>query len=217
MISKLNYKLVCSLFIFYYFWIQSQLFLATDVIPNGTIVDRVHDLSIINQITTYLEQNQAMTMFHITLTTFLIDVTIIWVMTHSVLTHNIRSPLLFASGIVLRQFCQVINKLPIPPRMIWYDPQIMPSIFMVYETSNDLFFSGHTFTSLVMGLELFSWNNIWVRIYGMFFICYQITFVLVTRSHYFMDIYGAIATYFMLKYFMLRYLPGLLDPDPQSV
>jgi hypothetical protein len=212
----MNYKLCGLLLLFYYFWLQSQLFLATDVIPNGTLVDRIHDSEIVNWITSYLENNKAMATFHLTLTTFLIDITIISVIGNSIWTHNLKVPLLFIGGIALRQVCQVINKLPAPHRMIWYDPQTIPTIFMVYETNNDLFFSGHTYTSMAMGLELFGWNNTWAKIYGIFFIVYQIAFVLVTRSHYFVDVYGAIATYFMLRYFWDRMIGEEKENEKQK-
>jgi len=196
----INYKLCGFLLMFYYFWIQSQMFLVTDILPMDKIIDRLHDSEFVTWIVAYLKENNSVAIFYIALTTFLIDVTIIWVISTTIWTNNWRFITIYFVGIVLRQICQFINKLPIPDQMIWFDPGIW-TVFMVYDVTGDFFFSGHTFTAISTGLELIAYNNLLAKIYGVFFICYQIMFVIVTRSHYFMDVYAAIATYFMIRYF----------------
>lgn len=195
----MNYIICGFLLMFYYFWIWSQLMLASDTIPTGIIVDRLHDSEFVMSITTYLRENNSTARFHIGLTTFLIDASVILVGIISFYTYNWKCIIIYVGGIILRQLCQFINKLPIPSGMIWFDPGVW-SLLMVYDVSGDFFFSGHTFTAMTIGFELMRYDNLIVKIYGGFFICYQISFVIVTRAHYFMDVYAAIATYFMVRY-----------------
>ena len=107
---------------------------------------------------------------------------------------------LLISGVILRQLCQCINRSPSPENVIWHDPGF-PSIIMNYNVGNDFFFSGHTLAALIFGIELLNSQYKIVKVYAIVYMILEIAFVLVTRSHYFMDIYAAFATYFMLSYF----------------
>jgi hypothetical protein len=108
-------------------------------------------------------------------------------------------------GVSLRQLCQYVNRLPSPDHVIWFDPGF-PSLIMNYEVADDFFFSGHTLVSFIFGVELLNSLNIYVKLYALFYMFIEIIFVLVSRSHYFMDIYGSISTYYMLSYFCDIYL-----------
>lgn len=194
--------LLFVLLIFNSFWNYSQTFLSGDHTPSNILLDRIHDSHFVTGIINYMSNNKYFTDFNLILTTFLLDATIIIMMGLSLWRLDMRVPTMMISGIVLRQICQPIVKLPIPENMIWYDPGF-PTLFMVYEVRNDFFFSGHTLTSLILGGEIIqSNNNLFIKLYGYIFIIYEIIFVIVTRSHYFMDVYAAIATYFSLKYFI---------------
>ncbi len=206
----MNYKLLFITFVLYAFWIPSQTFLSTDIRTENKIIDRIHDSETFVYILNYLEENSHVARFNIALTTFLIDITIFSVMAWSILYNYPRPVVLFFIGITLRQVCQFINRLPIPDRIIWYDPGF-PTLFMVYAAENDFFFSGHTLTALIFGLELFDSKYLSAKIYGIFFIIYQIFFVMVTRTHYFMDVYAATATYFMISYFYEKSLKNILE------
>jgi hypothetical protein len=201
----MNYKFYGLLILFYCFWIQSQILLSTNMRTNDKIIDRIHNSEFVNRTINYLEKNNNTAKFHIALTTFLIDSTLIGTLIQSIWTNNLRLPIVYLISITLRQICQFINRLPIPDHMIWFDPGL-PTIFMVYEADNDFFFSGHTVTGLAAGVELIKYDNIFAKIYGLFFIIYQIVFVLITRCHYFMDVYAAIMTYFTVKYFYESYI-----------
>ena len=87
--------------------------------------------------------------------------------------------------------------------MIWFDPGV-PSFSVTYGVSNDFFFSGHTYISVLIGSEIAKSQSIYVKSYGIFFMLFEISFVLVTHGHYFMDVYAAITTYFMMEYFKYR-------------
>ena len=196
----MNYILLMILMFLYFFWINTQTYLSTDMSTNCTIKDRIHDSELVYLFGSYLKNNTHVIKFHIGLTTFLLDVNIVGVMASCIWRNNFQAPLLLVAGVILRQTCQFINRLPIPTDMIWFDPGI-PSLFMVYKVQNDFFFSGHTLTSLILGLELITFDSYLMKIYSVCFILYEIIFVLVTKSHYWMDVYAAIATYFMMKYF----------------
>jgi hypothetical protein len=212
---KANYKSYGLLLISYWLWIKSQTWLATDIKTDCGIVDRIHDLDLVNRTTHYLESNRDVAIFHIAFTTFLIDITLLGIMFYSAVMNRLRFPIIYLNGILLRQICQFINRLPMPEHMVWFDPGV-PTIFMVYAVANDFFFSGHTFTGIALGIELIGYNNWLMKIYGAFFIVYQMAFVLVTRAHYFMDVYAAIATYFMLRYFHDIYEKYYTELPPSS-
>ncbi len=205
----MNYKRLGLLIFLYFLWIKSQTLLSSNIVSKNEIIDQIHKSELVENIIDYLEKNIHIARFHIALTTFLIDITLIIIILKSIWLNDYKFPIIYIIGIILRQICQFINQLPIPNRMIWFDPGI-PTIFMVYVTENDFFFSGHTLTGISIGIELIEQNNILTKIYGIFFMIYQIIFVLITRCHYFMDVYAAIATYFMVKYFYSTYLTKYL-------
>lgn len=205
------YKLLISTLILYAFWLQSQYLLASDIIPGeNKIIDRVHNSDLIKSITDDWIQNPSKSRFHIAMSTFLIDITLCGVLIWSIFHNHPRPIFLFMTGIIIRQICQFINKLPPPDGMIWYDPGYY-TLFIVYEVQYDFFFSGHTLTGLIFGFELLDSRYIILKSYGLFFMIYQIGFVLISKCHYFMDVYAAIATYFMLVYFYEK-LSNIFSP-----
>ena len=193
---------IILLALIYFFWIATQKFLEYDNHDNSRIIDRIHDCHLSQKIHNYLFNRKKLSAFLIFFTTLMIDVNVIY-FTYDFLINNNRKPmLLLMTAVGLRQICQFINRLPSPQQVIWFDPGF-PSIIINYQLGNDFFFSGHTLTALIFGFELLKSNNSLVQLYSIFYMIFEISFVLLTRSHYFMDIYGAISTYFMLNYFQL--------------
>lgn len=183
----------------YIFWITTQKLLGQDIISDNCIIDRSH--SLVAQINAYLRANPVVMRYNFILSSLLIDINVVYVVAkYLLLDADNRTITLLFSGFVLRQICQYINRLPIPKNLIWFNPGF-PSLFVTYHVENDFFFSGHTMIALVTGFDIISNGDILSQIYGTFFIMYEIGFIIVTFSHYFMDIYAAIATYFMLNYF----------------
>src|SRR5205085_701055 len=109
----MNYILLALLLSLYFFWINTQIYLSTDVMAINKIVDRIHDSDFVNQTIYYLETNHHIASIHMILTTILIDITIVGVMVYSLWSDNFRAPILLLVGIILRQICQFINRLPI--------------------------------------------------------------------------------------------------------
>lgn len=196
MIFQILILVVC-----YTCWIQSQRLLSTDNVIDNKITDRIHSSSLFLSVHKYLKSNPEIARLHTIATSFLIDLNILIMFMNLFYYENYEPIIIFFIGIFLRQICQYINRLPIPDDVIWKDPGVY-SIFITYDTTNDLFFSGHTFTAMTTGMMFYSSSNFLLQIYGIFFILYEIFFVLITRSHYFMDVYTGVCTYFMIKYLL---------------
>jgi len=181
-------------------WHISQFFLSTDVGTNDKIIDRLHDSVLFSTINNYLHQNLLIVEYNFILTSFLIDINVLYMAWRFIITRNIKPAAILLVGITIRQLCQYINRLPVPSSVIWFDPSF-PTIFVTYHVTNDFFFSGHTYISLCSGIEIMKNSSIMTKLYGALFIIYEILFIISIHAHYFMDIYGAFATYFMLNYF----------------
>lgn len=184
----------------YAFWIFSQKFLENDTHNNTHIIDRLHQLDGVSQIHEYLLNHHTITAYCFIITTLMIDLKIIYYVYDFIINRNYRPMHLILLGVILRQFCQYINRLPSPENVIWFDPGF-PTLIMNYNVSNDFFFSGHTLTALVFGFEMLNSKYPLVKVYAILYMFCEITFIFVTYAHYFMDIYGAITTYFMMRYF----------------
>lgn len=191
----------------YLFWHFTQMFLEHDNnnnINNDKIVDRLHNSIIIKKLHNYLLNNMHITKLLIMVTTLMIDINMIYFFLEFIINNKIKPIILLIGGVILRQLCQYINRLPTPEYVLWFDPGF-PTLIMNYKVTNDFFFSGHTLVSLIFGVELFLSNNIYVKLYSIFYMISEILFILTSRSHYFMDVYGAISTYFMMAYIYDNY------------
>lgn len=188
------------LILLYIFWNKTQKFFSTDVEAKNLIIDRIHNLSFIKKINQFLRKNEVITKYNFILTSLLIDINVLYLVYDFLANDNHKPIFILMGGLVARQLCQFINRLPIPNNLIWKDPGV-PSLFVSYNVSNDFFFSGHTLISLIAGFEFVNSQYIILKLYGLFFMFYEISFVMVTYSHYFMDIYASIATYIMMNYF----------------
>jgi hypothetical protein len=185
----------------YFFWNYTQKYLSFERPATQGIIDKMHDSKFICRLNIYLSDHPIFAKLNIILTTLLLDINIVYVILTSIINDDSKPIFLIVFGVILRQLCQFINKLPTPQNMIWFDPHF-PTFFMVYNTVNDFFFSGHTLISIITGVTIYSQTaNVFVALYAILFIIYEISFVAISKSHYFMDIYAGVSTYFMLSYF----------------
>ena len=183
----------------YVFWITTQKILGLDTISQNSVIDRMHLL--VTPINNFLRRNPNFMKYNFILSSLLIDLNVIYIMLkYLLIDDDTRTITLFFSGFILRQICQYINRLPVPKNLIWFNPGF-PSIFVTYHVENDFFFSGHTLIAFITGFDIISNGDIISKIYGISFIVYELSVISFTFSHYFMDIYAAVATYFMLNYF----------------
>ena len=93
----------------------------------------------------------------------------------------------------LRQLSQYLTALPPPKGMIWYHPGV-PSLFVTYGVSNDLFFSGHTALAVYAALQLSTCGSVALTSIGVAVAIYEILVVLLLRAHWTMDVYAGAVT-----------------------
>lgn len=181
-------------------WHLTQIYLSNDIETKDRIVDRVHDSYMFTTINRYLHDNHRIAKYNFILSSFLIDINVGYMIWQFFTTYDVTPAIIFLTGVSLRQLCQYINRLPIPNSVVWFYPDF-PSIIVTYYVTNDFFFSGHTYVAMCSGVEIIMNSGMWGKIYGLLFILYEIMFIFSIHGHYFMDVYGAITTYFMLSYF----------------
>jgi hypothetical protein len=90
----------------------------------------------------------------------------------------------------LRQTCQGIVTLPVPPGSIWRAPGF-PSLLVTYGKDGDYFFSGHTAVAVLGAIELWHAAPPWVGMIATIVALLEAATVLVLRAHYSMDIFTA--------------------------
>jgi hypothetical protein len=186
---------------------NTENMVSTETIITNSLVafgveDRLLNSKFILKINKYLHDNLYIGGYLFIITSLMIDVGAIIILLKFIFLNEYETPLVLLIGILLRQLCQLTTKLPKPVNLLWFDPGF-PSLFVTYNVTSDFFFSGHTFFSLVVGLDFFSSEFLVVKLYSIAFMFLEITFVIVTHSHYWMDIYSAITTYFAIRYFIL--------------
>lgn len=91
----------------------------------------------------------------------------------------------------LRQACQAVCTLPVPPGSIWHHPGF-PSLLVTYGTSNDFFFSGHTAISVLGALQLAHVAPPWLAAVGVVIAGLEAITVIILRAHYTMDVFAAL-------------------------
>lgn len=206
---------IVLLILCYGFWILTQSYLENDIYYDNKIYDRIHENNFMANIHGFLNDHELVSTVFIIITTLMLDITIACCCIYQLLNVNIKPFVIIFAGVVLRQLCQFMNKLPAPQNVIWYDP-FVPSLIINYAVKNDFFFSGHTFAAITFGNMMLESRNKYIIAYAYVFMFSEIFFVLVTRSHYFMDVYAAISTYYMIEYFYYRILRKInLNPSDE--
>ena len=118
---------------------------------------------------------------------------------------SIRPLLALLVLFTLRQVNQAITVLPTPEGMIWRDPGV-PSIFVTYGVSNDLFFSGHTALAVLGALEI-AQHGPWLAALGIAIVVFEIAVVLLLRAHWTMDIFAGAITALWTHEVISKYAP----------
>lgn len=170
-------------------------------------VSSIHDLLLDNHYTlliyNYLKNNPISLQFLLISSSLLIDLTTLYTIYHYLyLKHRFELIVGVAFILITRQLNQFIVYLP-PPKLppLWYHPGF-PSIIVTYGTENDFFYSGHTSISTFLAYNLFvNTNNLWIRVLIIMGVIYEIFTIVVTHSHYTMDIYAALLSGIVAKKF----------------
>jgi hypothetical protein len=122
-----------------------------------------------------------------------IDALGLFLFTWSIVGPSIRPFLGLCILFGLRQLCQVLTALPPPKGSIWRNPGL-PSLFVTYGVSNDLFFSGHTAFAVYGAVELAGLGSAWLVVAALAIVVFEIAVVLLLRAHYTMDVFAGLIT-----------------------
>lgn len=187
------------------FWLFTQKLLGQKKAPpaNG-IGDAIHNLTASGN--RYLNASPKAANALLISSSFVIDALGIFLIVQTLLGDSIRPLLGLIILFSLRQINQAMSSLPTPEGMIWRDPGV-PSIFVTYGVSNDLFFSGHTALAVLGALELALLGGPWFLGLAFLVIAFQVGTVLLLRAHWTMDVFtGGIAALWTHQ-FVVRVAP----------
>lgn len=173
-------------------WLCTQKLLFFSNTENR-LIDRLIDNPWVNQCNAYLRKpgNQGLCKWIFIITSLMIDLSYIVFVIQFIFYNTNRYFCLFLCGLVTRQVCQYIARFPHPKDVIWFDPGF-PSLCVTYEVSNDYFFSGHTYSALVLGSMFW---NMGLPITSIVLITTEIGMIILFKAHYFVDIYAAVMTF----------------------
>jgi hypothetical protein len=107
----------------------------------------------------------------------------------------------------LRQLCQMLCALPVPPEMIWHSTGV-PTLLVTYGVSTDFFFSGHTGLAVLAAVELARTGRKSLTALGVLIALFEAWTVLVLRAHYTMDVYAGAVTALLVADLSGRWAPA---------
>jgi hypothetical protein len=97
----------------------------------------------------------------------------------------------------LRFFAQLIAVIPCAPGWLWPEGKLfgfnIPTVFVDYTPANDMFFSGHSGTAIVIGLEMFELDYhrfAWFQLTAVF--PFMAVWVVSLRAHRGIDVFAAV-------------------------
>lgn len=170
-------------------WFWTQRLISAKAPANNGVGDRLHDWSAPWH--AWLLAHTRATNLVLILTSALIDVFGIFLLASAVFGPTVQP---FVGILILfgmRQVCQAICTLPLPPGSIWRDPGF-PSLLVTYGTSNDFFFSGHTAISVLGAIQLAHTAPPWLAVLGAVIAGGEAITVIILRAHYTMDVFAAL-------------------------
>lgn len=170
-------------------WFWSQRAISRKAPQYNGVGDRVHDWTA--QWHAWLVAHPRATDRLLIGTSVFIDIFGVYLLLSSIFGPTLRPFLAILILFALRQACQMISTLPVPPGSIWRHPGF-PSLLVTYGTSNDFFFSGHTGISVLGTLQLAHVAPPWLVALGVIVTAAEALTVLVLRAHYTMDVFTAL-------------------------
>ncbi|MCX6954553.1 MAG: phosphatase PAP2-related protein [Verrucomicrobia bacterium] len=170
-------------------WFWTQRLISAKAPVNNGVGDRLHDWTAGWH--AWLTAHPHAANIVLIVTSALVDVFGVYLFASAVFGPTIRPFLAILIVFAMRQVCQAISTLPIPPGSIWRDPGF-PSLLVTYGTSNDFFFSGHTAISILGALQLAHTAPPWLAAIGAVVAAVEAITVIVLRAHYTMDVFAAL-------------------------
>ncbi|MSU22448.1 MAG: hypothetical protein EXS32_01340 [Opitutus sp.] len=170
-------------------WFWTQRLISAKAPANGGVGDRLHDWSA--PLHSWFLTNPRATDLTLILTSALIDAFGLYLLASAVFGSTVQPFIAILILFAMRQACQAICTLPIPPGSIWRHPGF-PSLFVTYGTSNDFFFSGHTAISVLGAIQLAHTAPPWLALLGAIVAGIEAIIVIILRAHYTMDVFAAL-------------------------
>jgi hypothetical protein len=170
-------------------WFWTQKLIASKAPASHGVGDRLHDWSA--TLHGWLLENPRAANLLLIITSALIDLFGLYLLASAVFGATLRPFVAILILFTMRQACQSVCTLPIPPGSIWRHPGF-PSLFVTYGTSNDFFFSGHTAISVLGALQLMHAAPPWLAAIGVIVAVVEAVTVIVLRAHYTMDVFAAL-------------------------
>lgn len=135
----------------------------------------------------YLQSSPSIVRFLLITSSLIVDALGLYLVLNGIFGTTVQPLLGLVLLFTLRQICQALNRLPLPEGIIWRDPKF-PSLFVTYNVSNDLFFSGHTALAVFGALNFAAGQSWIIIILALIVILYEILVVIALRAHWTMDI-----------------------------
>ena len=136
------------------------------------------------------------------------DAIFFYILIYTIWTRKLVLYITFALFLITRQTLQMLVHLPLPPHTIWHYPGF-PSLFQNYNITDDLYFSGHTGTSLIFALHLAEYGRRWLTLTGFVTFAFMALFVIIMQIHYTMDVFSAILTVICISTLAHRWAPSV--------
>lgn len=170
-------------------WFWTQRLISAKAPVNNGVGDRLHDWTAPWH--AWLTAHPRAADIVLIVTSALIDAFGVYLFASGVFGPTVQPFLAILILFAMRQLCQSISTLPIPPGCIWRNPGF-PSLLVTYGTSNDFFFSGHTAISVLGALQLAHAGPPWLAVIGAIIAAVEAITVIVLRAHYTMDVFAAL-------------------------
>lgn len=188
-------------------WIKTQKILgARSILNKDGVTDYLHIWT--EKFNKFLNLSDTASRWLLITSSFIVDVVGLFIIYQSVFGPTMRP--LFGLILIfgLRQLNQATTILPTPKGMIWKSTGV-PSLFVTYGVSNDLFFSGHTALAVYGALEIAQIGNIWASVFAAFIVVYEIVTVIILRAHWTMDVFAGAVTALWVFELMQRWAPTI--------
>jgi membrane-associated phospholipid phosphatase len=171
-------------------WFASQALLGRRSLPDGGMVDVVHNATA--GWNRWLADHPRSADGLLIVSSLGIDALGLFLLASAVFGPSLRPAAALILVFAFRQICQFLVALPPPTGMIWRDPGF-PSLLVTYGVAGDFFFSGHTAIAVLGAGELARRGPRW-RAAGTLLAIFEMGVVLILRAHYTLDVVaGAVA------------------------
>ncbi len=168
------------------------------------IGDYIHILT--EKCSLYLNQSPRAANGLLISSSLVIDAVGIFLIVQTLLGPSVRPLLALLVLFTLRQINQAITILPTPSGMIWRNPGV-PSIFVTYDVSNDLFFSGHTALAVLGAVEIAQLGGGLFMALALAIVIFEVGTVILLRAHWTMDVFAGAITALWVHDLVSRFAP----------